>query len=570
MNLETLRHSASHIMADAVKELYPKTKLGIGPAIENGFYYDFDKKEPFTPKDLEKIEERMRKIVKENQKFKKETLTKKEAVKLFKSRKEHYKLELINEIAGDTVNIYRHGKFVDLCKGPHATSTGEIKVFKLLSVAGAYWRGNENNPMLHRIYGTAFETKNDLDKHLKLLEEARKRDHRKLGRELNYFSINDEIGAGLVLYHPKGGMLRTIIEDYIKKEHMKRGYQLVIGPHILKSDIWIRSGHYDYYKENMYIFKIDKQEFAIKPMNCPAHMLIYKSRLRSYKDLPLRLFELGTVYRNEASGVLHGLLRVRGFTQDDAHIFCLKEQLEGEIGAVIDFVIETLKTFGFSEFETEISTRPPKYIGTEGDWQAATDILKKTLKDKGQVFQINEGEGAFYGPKIDIKLKDALGRSWQCATIQCDFALPDKFNLVYVDKDGSRRRPVMIHRVILGSIERFIGALMEHYGGAFPMWLAPEQVRIIPITSSQIEFAKKTIESLRENEIRASMDDRLTKMQKKIRDAEIEKIPYMAIIGEKEEKSNSLSVRSKQKGNLGVENLDDFIKRLKEEVRLRK
>jgi len=557
-------------MADAVKELYPKTKLGIGPAIENGFYYDFDKKEPFTPKDLEKIEERMLKIVKENQEFKKETLTKKEAIKLFKSKKENYKLELINEIAGDTVNIYRHGKFVDLCKGPHVTSTSEVKVFKLLSVAGAYWRGNENNPMLHRIYGTAFETKNDLDKHMKLLEEARKRDHRKLGRELNYFSINDEIGAGLVLYHPKGGMLRTIIEDYIKKEHMKRGYQLVIGPHILKSDIWIRSGHYDYYKENMYIFKIDKQEFAIKPMNCPAHMLIYKSRIRSYKDLPLRLFELGTVYRNEESGVLHGLLRVRGFTQDDAHIFCLKEQLEGEIGAVIDFVIETLKTFGFSGFETEISTRPPKYIGTEGDWQAATDILKKTLNDKGQAFQINEGEGAFYGPKIDIKLKDALGRSWQCATIQCDFALPDKFNLVYVDKDGSRRRPVMIHRVILGSIERFIGALMEHYGGAFPMWLAPEQVRLIPITSSQIEFAKKTIEVLKENEIRASMDDRLTKMQKKIRDAEIEKIPYMAIIGEKEERSNSVSVRSKQKGNLGVENLDDFIKRLKEEVRLRK
>ncbi|NQT07198.1 MAG: threonine--tRNA ligase, partial [Candidatus Omnitrophica bacterium] len=374
MNLETLRHSASHIMADAVKRLYPKVKLGIGPAIDNGFYYDFEREEPFVPEDLEKIEQEMRNIVKENSEFTKEMISKKEAEKLFK--KETYKLELIKELEGSTVTIYRHGKFVDLCKGPHVNATGEVNVFTLLSIAGAYWRGNENNPMLQRIYGTAFATKDELKNHLKLIEEAKKRDHRKLGKELGYFTITDEIGAGLVLYHPKGAMLRTIIEDYIKKEHIKRGYQLVISPHILKSDVWITSGHYDYYKENMYIFKVDKKEFGIKPMNCPGHMFVYKAKIRSYRDLPFRLFELGTVYRNERPGVLHGLLRVRGFTQDDAHIFCLKEQLQDEIISVVDFVIDTLGVFGFKGFEIEVSTRPPKYIGTESDWNEATDILK--------------------------------------------------------------------------------------------------------------------------------------------------------------------------------------------------
>lgn len=563
MNLEALRHSASHVMADAVKQLYPRVKLGIGPAIENGFYYDFEREEPFTPEDLIKIEEKMREIIKADEEFKKEIITKKEAKDLFK--KEPYKLELIKEIKDEMVGIYRHGKFVDLCKGPHVKSTGQVKAFKLLSIAGAYWRGNENNPMLQRIYGAAFETGDELKGYLKVVEERKLRDHRKLGKQLHYFSMSDEIGAGLVLYHPKGAMLRTIIEDYIKKEHIKRGYQLVIGPHILKSDIWIRSGHYDYYKENMYIFKVDKQEFAIKPMNCPGHMLVYKSRIRSYRDLPLRLFELGTVYRNEKGGVLHGLLRVRGFTQDDAHIFCLKEQLQDEIGGVIDFVKETLIAFGFSEFQAEISTRPPKYIGAESDWKGATDILKKTLDGKNLAYQINEGEGAFYGPKIDIKLKDALGRPWQCATIQCDFALPERFDLAFVDKDGRKARPAMIHRVILGSLERFIGALMEHYGCAFPLWLAPEQVRVIPITSSQVEFSKKVVDSLKQNEIRATLDERLEKMQKKIRDAEMEKIPYMAVIGEKETGSNSVSVRSKTKGDLGLMKLDEFIKKLKNE-----
>ena len=565
MNIEALRHSASHIMADAVKSLYPKVKLGIGPAIENGFYYDFDRKDPFTPDELAKIEKKMHEIVKKDQKFIKEEISKKDALKLFK--KEPYKLELIKGLEGNTVSTYKHGKFIDLCKGPHIGSTGQVKVFKLLSVAGAYWRGNVNNPMLHRIYGTAFETKADLDNHLKNIEEAKKRDHRKLGKELDYFTLTDEIGAGLVLYHPKGAMLRTLIEDYIKKEHIRRGYDIVIGPHILKSDIWKRSGHYDYYKENMYIFKIDKQEFAIKPMNCPGHMIIYKSRLRSYKDLPLRLFELGTVYRNEESGVLHGLLRVRGFTQDDAHIFCLKEQLKDEICNVVDFVIDTLKVFGFSGFETEISTRPTDYIGTEKDWQEATDILKNSLQAKSIDFKINEGEGAFYGPKIDIKLKDALGRSWQCATIQCDFALPERFNLSYIDNEGAKKKPVMIHRVILGSIERFIGALMEHYGGAFPLWLAPEQVRLIPITTSQVDFCKELLNKFMDNDIRATIDDKAIKMQKKIRAAELEKVPYMAVIGAKEIESGSVSVRSKAKGDLGAMKLDDFINRLKQEVK---
>lgn len=569
-DLEALRHSASHVMADAVKDLYPKVKLGIGPAIENGFYYDFDKEEPFTDKDLSEIEAKMRQIIGQDQEFTKEEITKKEATKLFNARKEPYKLELINGLEGDSLSIYRHGKFVDLCKGPHIKSTGQIKAFKLLSVAGAYWHGNENNPMLQRIYGTAFNSEKDLEHHLKLIEEAKKRDHRKLGRELDYFSISDEIGAGLVLYHPKGAILRTIIEDYIKREHIKRGYDMVIGPHILKSDIWIKSGHYEYYKENMYIFKIEKQEYVIKPMNCPAHMLVYKSQVRSYRDLPLRIFELGTVYRNEKGGVLHGLLRVRGFTQDDAHIFCLKEQLQDEIVGVIDFVGETLKVFGFNEFEIEISTKPLKHIGTESDWEEATSALQNALDKKGLPYEINEGDGAFYGPKIDIKLKDALGRSWQCATIQCDFALPNRFDLTYVDSNGKKVRPVMIHRVILGSIERFIGALIEHYGGAFPLWLSPEQVRVIPITSSQSGFANNMMTKLRDNDIRVNIDERPEKMQKKIRGAEVEKIPVMAIVGAREAASDSVSVRSKTKGDLGVMKVDEFVNLLKEEIKTRK
>ena len=567
MNLETLRHSASHIMAGAVKKLYPETRLGIGPAIDNGFYYDFDREEPFTPKDLEKIEKEMTNIVTKNEKFKQEMVSKKEAIKILKKRKEIYKLELINEIKDKEVSLYSNGAFLDLCKGPHIDATGEVKFFKLLSIAGAYWRGNENNPMLQRIYGTAFSTKKELDDFLKLTEEAKKRDHRKLGSELGYFSMSDEVGAGLVLYHPKGAMLRTVIEDFIKKEHLKREYKFVIGPHILKSDIWIKSGHYDYYKENMYIFKIANQEFAVKPMNCPGHMLVYKSRTRSYRDLPLRLFELGTVYRNEKSGVLHGLLRVRGFTQDDAHIFCLREQVQDEINNVINFVLDTLKIFGFKEFEVEISTRPPKSIGSDKDWEEATQALKNALDGSGLPYKICEGEGAFYGPKIDIKLKDALDRSWQCATIQCDFALPQRFNLTYIDKDGKKARPVMLHRVILGSVERFIGALMEHYGGAFPLWLAPVQTKIIPISKEQLPYAEEVQKKLTELDIRSEVDTRSEKMQKKIRQAEVEKIPYMLIVGQKEKDGLGVSVRSKSKGDLGFMKIDEFMTMITKEIK---
>ena len=562
-NIETLRHSAAHIMADAVLKLYPGTKLGIGPAIESGFYYDFEREEPFTPEDLVKIEKEMSRITQKNEKFTKETTSKNDAAKIFQNLNNLYKLELINGIEDKEVTLYKHGKFVDLCKGPHVASTGEVKYFKLLSIAGAYWRGNENNPMLQRIYGTAFLKKDHLDKYLKTMEEAKKRDHRKLGPELGYFSFNEEVGAGLVLWHPKGAMLRTIVEDFIKKEHLKRGYQFVVGPHIMKSDIWVKSGHYEYYKENMYIFKINKQEFAVKPMNCPGHMLVYKSKTRSYRDLPLRLFELGTVYRNEKSGVLHGLLRVRGFTQDDAHIFCLKEQLNDEINDVIKFVTNTLKVFGFSGFEIEISTRPPKYIGSDEDWNEATAALKNALDKSGMKYKINEGEGAFYGPKIDIKLKDALNRSWQCATIQCDFALPQRFDLTYTDKDGKKKRPIMLHRVVLGSVERFIGALMEHYGGAFPAWLAPVQARVIPISLAQLDYAAEVKKRLEDSSVRVEVDSREEKMQKKIRDAEAEKIPYMLVVGNKEKLNNSVSVRSKSKGDLGLMNIDRFIGRIK-------
>lgn len=570
MNLEALRHSASHIMADAVKRLYPKAKLGIGPAISDGFYYDFDIEEPIKPEDLERIEVEMKKIVKENTKFTCQEIPKKEATSLFKKLGEDYKLELIEGIKDSKVSIYRHGNFIDLCKGPHVNTTGEAKVFKLLSLAGAYWRGLETNPMLQRIYGTAFEKKEDLDEFLKMREEAQKRDHRILGKKLDLFSFNLEMGAGLVLYHPKGALMRTVIEDYLKREHLKRGYELVISPHIFKSDIWIESGHYEYYKENMYIFEIEGKEFAVKPMNCPGHILVYRSHKRSYRDLPLRLFELGSVYRHEKSGVLHGLLRVRGFTQDDAHIFCLREQVESEISDIIDFVEETLKVFGFNEYSVEISTKPKKYIGADEDWKEAQEALQNTLKKKKIPYEINEGEGAFYGPKIDIKLKDALGRQWQCATIQCDFALPERFKLKYTDKDGKEKRPIMLHRVILGSMERFIGALIEHYGGNFPIWLAPVQVCIIPITRSENGYAEKVKKALAEKDIRVFLDSRDEKMQKKIRERELEKIPYLIILGKREEKESAVSIRSKAKGDLGKMALDKFLNIVNEEIESKK
>ncbi|MBU4346077.1 MAG: threonine--tRNA ligase [Candidatus Omnitrophica bacterium] len=572
MDLNTLRHSCSHIMAQAVKELWPEAKLGIGPSIEDGFYYDFDKKEPFTDADLAKIETKMRQIIKQDLAFIREEISKKEAMGLFKRLKESYKVELISEIADEKVSIYKTGKdFIDLCRGPHIDSTAEIKAFKLLSVAGAYWHGIETNPMLQRIYGTCFQTQKELEEYLNNLEEAKSRDHRKLGPALGYFDIyHQEAGAGLVFYGHKGAVLRTIIEDYEKKEHLRRGYQMVITPHIMQASLWEKSGHYEYYKENMYTFKIDDREFVLKPMNCPGHMLIYQSKTRSYRDLPLRIFELGTVYRHEKAGVLHGLLRVRGFTQDDAHIFCRPEQLKDEIKSTIDFIFDIMKVFGFSDVGIELSTRPKMYIGADQDWHSATVALEESLKEKNLSYDINIGEGAFYGPKIDIKLKDALRRKWQCATIQCDFALPKRFKLAYVDQDGKEKQPVMLHRVILGSLERFIGALLEHYKGSLPLWLAPVQVLIIPIKDSLRDYSIQVQHTLEDNSIRAQIDERNETLDKRIRQAELDKIPYILVVGEREAKADTVSVRKKGIGDLGSISLVKFVEDIQKQIANRK
>jgi len=563
-------------MAYAVKELWPDAKLAIGPAIEDGFYYDFDtsaalsagKKGPFTDEDLLKIDQKMRDIISKDELFIREEISHKEAVRLFQGLKEDYKVELINAIPDEEVSIYKTGSnFVDLCRGPHVKSTGEIKAFKLLSVAGAYWHGIETNPMLQRIYGTCFETKQELAEYLKNIEEAKLRDHRKIGPALGLFDIyHEDAGAGLVFYHPKGAVLRTIVEDYEKREHLKRGYQMVITPHIMQSGLWKVSGHYDYYKDNMHIFKIDEQEYVLKPMNCPGHILIYKSKTRSYKDLPVRLFELGTVYRHEKAGVLHGLLRVRGFTQDDAHIFCLPEQLREEIKGVIDFVFDTMRAFGFSDWVIELSTQPKEHIGSSEDWQRATAALEEALKEKGLPYGINAGDGAFYGPKIDIKLKDALKRQWQCATIQCDFALPKRFNLSYIDNEGKEKQPIMLHRVLLGSLERFIGALIEHYNADFPLWLAPVQVLVIPIKDSVIKYSDEVKRALEEAGFRVEIDTHNETLDKKIRNAELGKIPYILVVGEREEKSGVVAVRKKGKGNIGAVGVGDFIKQIREEI----
>lgn len=569
MDLDTLRHSCSHVMAQAVKELWPEVKLGIGPSIEDGFYYDFDKKEPFSDVDLGEIEQKMLEIIKKDEPFIREELPKKEAESLFKKSKEDFKVDLIKEITDDKVSIYKTGNgFIDLCRGPHIESTGSIKAFKLLSVAGAYWHGIETNPMLQRIYGTCFETQKELEEYLKNLEEAKKRDHRKLGPALGYFDIYyDEAGAGLVFYHPKGAVLRRIIEDYEKDEHLRRGYQMVNTPHIMQQDLWRTSGHYEFYRQNMYTFKIENREFVLKPMNCPGHILIYKSKLRSYKELPIKLFELGTVYRHEKSGVLHGLLRVRGFTQDDAHIFCSPEQLKDEIKNAVDFVFSAMKDFGFNDVAIELSTRPKDAIGSDEDWQRATSALEESLKEKGLSFQINDGEGAFYGPKIDIKLKDALNRQWQCATIQCDFALPRRFDLKYIDNEGRQRQPVMLHRVIVGSLERFLGALLEHYAGALPLWLSPVQAVIAPIRKEDGPYADKVKEKLLNAGLRIDLDIRNETLTKRIRDAELEKIPYILVVGQKEAKAQKLAVRKRGEGDKGQVDIEAFIKKAQEEIR---
>jgi threonyl-tRNA synthetase len=555
-------------MAQAVKELWPEAKLGIGPAIEDGFYYDFDKREPFTDEDLARIEERMRRIIASDLPFRREELRKAEALELFRAMGEDYKVELINGLAGETAAIYKTGdSFTDLCRGPHMASTGQVKAFKLLSAAGAYWRGIETNPMLQRIYGTCFEDKKELDEYLKNLEEAKKRDHRKLGPQLEFFDIyHQEAGAGLVFYHPKGALLRKIIEDYAKEEHLRRGYQLVATPHMMDAALWKTSGHYEYYKENMYTLDVEGKEFVLKPMNCPGHILIYKSKTRSYKDLPIRYFELGTVYRREKAGVLHGLLRVRGFTQDDAHIFCLPGQLRAEVKAVIDFVFDTMKVFGFNEVGIELSTRPERFIGSDADWQSATEALGDALKEKGLAYAVNAGEGAFYGPKIDIKLKDALKRAWQCATIQCDFALPKRFNLAYVDAAGIERQPIMLHRVLLGSLERFIGALLEHYNAELPLWLAPVQAVVIPIKDTLGEYAGDLKRQLERHALRVEVDAGNETLNKRIRNAELNKVPYILVVGEREAKAGSVAVRKKGGGDLGVVPVEEFVKKVTEEI----
>lgn len=558
--LSILRHSISHVMAQAVQEVFKGAKVTIGPSIEDGFYYDFEYAEAFTVDDFEKIEKRMKEIVAADYPFVREELHREKAVELFAQKGEDYKVELIRDLPADisVVSIYKDGKYIDLCRGPHIPSTGKIKAFKLLSVAGAYWRGNEKNKMLQRIYGTGFADEQELTDYLNLLEEAKKRDHRRLGRELDLFQVNDEAGAGLVIFHPKGMLLRYIIEEWERKEHLKRGYDMVMGPQILKVDLWKKSGHFDHYRDNMYFTEVDEQTYGIKPMNCLSHMLIYKSKIRSYRDLPLRYFELGTVHRHEKTGVLHGLMRARQFTQDDAHILCMPEQLNSEIRAIADFVNYAMGIFGF-EYEVELSTRPEHSIGSDADWELATSALENALKDNNISYEVNEGDGAFYGPKIDFKLKDALKRKWQCATIQCDFTLPERFDLSYIGMDGEKHRPVMLHRVILGAIERFMGVLIEHYAGAFPVWLAPTQCVLLTVTDKHIPYAQTVYTRLIDAGIRCEKYFDNEKLGYKIRQAQMQKIPYMLVIGDKEVEAETVAPRVRDGQNLGALPVEQFI-----------
>ncbi len=565
---EVLRHSAAHVMADAVKKLFPEAKVTIGPAIERGFYYDFDYPPGFTPEDLPRIEEKMAEIIGADLHFKREEVTREDAIRLFREMGEDYKVELIADLPeGETISLYWHGEFVDLCKGPHLPSTGYIKAYKLTRLAGAYWRGDERNPMLQRIYGAAFPDKKELKGYLKWLEEAKKRDHRRLGRELDLFSIHDEVGPGFVVYHPKLGLIRSLIEEFEKREHLKRGYHIVYGPTLLKSELWKTSGHYDHYKENMYFTEVEGVEYGIKPMNCLSHMLIYKSKVRSYRDLPIRYFELGTVHRHEKSGVLSGLFRVRAFTQDDAHILCAPGQLHHEVLSVMRFVIEVMEVFGF-EVEMELSTKPKDHMGSSEQWEKATTALIEAIQASGYPYETCEGEGAFYGPKIDIKLKDALDRKWQCATIQCDFTMPERFDLSYIGKDGQKHRPAMIHRVVLGSIERFLGVLIEHYAGAFPVWLSPVQARVLPITDQHLPHAGSVMDRLLASGIRAELDQRNEKLSKKVREGEVEKIPYMLVVGDKEVEGDGVSPRTRGGEDWKFMKVSEFIQRVAEEVRL--
>ena len=566
---ETYWHTTSHIMAQAVKELFPQFKVTIGPAIENGFYYDFDTNGyNFTEEDLRNIENKMKEIIKRSLPIERIELPKGEAIEYFKKIGEDYKIEILNEIPDEIVSIYKQGDFADLCRGPHLPNTSYVKAIKLLSSSGSYWRGDEKNARLQRIYGISFPTEEQLQEYLNKLEEAKKRDHRVLGKELDLFSVHEEIGPGLILWHPKGAAIRRVIEEFWIKEHLKRDYQLVYTPHVGRSKLWEISGHLNYYKENMYPqMELDNQQYYIKPMNCPFHIMIYKTKVRSYRDLPIRYCELGTVYRYERSGVLHGLLRVRGFTQDDAHIFARPDQILDEIKEVVKFAYYILNRFGFKEYEVFVSTRPKDSVGSPEMWEEATKALMNALNELNIPYKIDEGAGAFYGPKIDITIKDALGRSWQCTTIQFDFNLPERFDVTYRDKDGIDKRPYLIHRALLGSFERFFATLIEYYGGNFPLWLAPIQVAVLPISEENVEYADKIYKALKDNEIRVTINRSDEKLNAKIRDAEVEKIPYMVIVGKKEMEQNLVSVRKHSVGDLGKMTLEQFLNLIKEEIK---
>ena len=570
--IQVLRHSAAHLLAAAVLELFPNVKLGIGPPIETGFFYDFVREEPFTPEDLERIEKKMRELAGQDIPNERKMMPKAEALELYRKWDQSFKCELVEEkVVEPMVSFYTTGKFIDFCRGPHIPSTGRIRAFKLMSVAGAYWKGQESNPQMQRIYGACFYTQQELDDYIHKLEEAKRRDHRRLGQDLDLFSIQEEAGPGLIFWHPKGALIRTLMEDWLRAELQKRGYDMVFTPHIMKLDLWKTSGHAGFYKENMFgPVEVEKTDYQLKPMNCPGHILIYKSKLRSYRDLPVRLAELGTVYRYERSGVLHGLLRVRGFTQDDAHIFCMPEQIESEIEACIDFAFAVMKTFGFDKYVVELSdwdaNHPENYAGSPEEWSRSTGALESTLTKLGIPFKRMEGEAAFYGPKIDVKLIDAIGRPWQLTTVQFDFNLPGRFGLEYVGEDGNRHKPLMVHRALWGSVERFFGILVEHYAGAFPVWLAPVQAEVLPLSEKFSVYASNVVAELRAAGFRVHLDDRNEKLQAKIRDAQMQKIPYMLIVGGKEAEAGTVSVRHQSKGDLGPRPLGEFLSDLRNQV----
>lgn len=568
--LEIYRHSTSHLMALAVLELFPGTHLGIGPAIEDGFYYDFQLDQPFTEADLERIEAKMRELAGADLPFEPTVLGTEEVERVFREMGEELKCELIDEKKGETLSCYRLGRLYDFCIGPHVLSSGKLHSFKLLSIAGSYWRGDERRPQLQRIYGTAFFSDEELENHLRFLEEAKKRDHRRLGKDLDLFSTHEIAGAGFIYWHPRGAFIRQIIEDFWRQEHFRRGYQLVQIPHLARHNLWQTSGHYDYYKENMYTLTIDEDEYVVKPMNCPGHILIYKNKLHSYRDLPVRFAELGTVYRYEKSGVLHGMLRVRGFTQDDGHIFCTPEQVVDELGGVLDLCEFFMRTFGFSEYQIELSVRDPqnkaKYAGTDEEWEMAENGLVQALEKRSLPYRRMEGEAVFYGPKIDFKLVDAIGRKWQCSTVQFDFNLPRRFDVTYVGQDSKEHQVFMIHRAIMGSLERFFGTLIEHYAGAFPLWLAPDQAWIIPVSEKFKVYAERVRETLVGAGLRAHLDDRNEKVGYKIREAQVQKIPFMLVVGAREEEQGTVSVRNRYDGDLGTMEIGEFVTKLKSHI----